>query len=90
MTEQDEAATVGQVAERFGVTVRTLHHYDERGLLTPSGRSAAGYRLYLPADLERLATIVVAPLCDHRSPLATIQSSVFTLVSNSRTKWRSS
>ncbi len=59
MTAQDEAATVGQVAERFGVTVRTLHHYDERGLLTPSGRSAAGYRLYLPADLERLATIVV-------------------------------
>ncbi|HOF63058.1 MAG TPA: MerR family DNA-binding transcriptional regulator, partial [Dermatophilaceae bacterium] len=31
-----DALTVGQVAERFGVTVRTLHHYDDIGLLTPS------------------------------------------------------
>lgn len=51
--------TVGQVAERFGVTVRTLHHYDEIGLLTPSERTWSGYRLYTAADLERLATIVV-------------------------------
>lgn len=51
--------TVGQVAETFGVTVRTLHHYDEVGLLSPSERSGAGYRLYAGADLERLSTIVV-------------------------------
>ncbi|MDQ1631807.1 MAG: MerR family transcriptional regulator, thiopeptide resistance regulator, partial [Frankiaceae bacterium] len=38
--------TVGQVAEDFGVTVRTLHHYDEIGLVRPSGRSPSGYRLY--------------------------------------------
>jgi MerR family transcriptional regulator, thiopeptide resistance regulator len=38
--------TVGQLASRFGVTVRTLHHYDEIGLLAPSARSSAGYRLY--------------------------------------------
>ena len=50
--------TVGQVAERFGVTVRTLHHYDEIGLLVPSARSHAGYRLYTEADLVRLATVV--------------------------------
>ena len=43
--------TVGQVADLFGVTVRTLHHYDEIGLLTPSERSRAGYRLYTDADL---------------------------------------
>lgn len=54
-----EALTVGQVAETFGVTVRTLHHYDEVGLLHPSERTHAGYRLYTPDDLQRLSTIVV-------------------------------
>ncbi|SES32465.1 DNA-binding transcriptional regulator, MerR family [Pedococcus cremeus] len=51
--------TVGQVAERFGVTVRTLHHYDEIGLLSPSERSNAGYRLYTEEDLTRLQHVVV-------------------------------
>lgn len=51
--------TVGQVAETFGVTVRTLHHYDEIGLLTPSERSAAGYRLYTEQDLTRMQHVVV-------------------------------
>lgn len=36
------------------MTVRTLHHYDRTGLLSPSGRSGAGYRLYSDADLARL------------------------------------
>ena len=53
------ALTVGQVADELGVTVRTLHHYDEIGLLRPSGRSRAGYRLYSEADLERLQNVVV-------------------------------
>ena len=57
-TPVDELLTVGQVAQTFGVTVRTLHHYDEIGLLSPSERSHAGYRLYTAEDLERLATIV--------------------------------
>lgn len=51
--------TVGQVAETLGVTVRTLHHYDEIGLLTPSERSLAGYRLYTDEDLLRLQHVVV-------------------------------
>ncbi len=51
--------TVGDVSELAGVTVRTLHHYDEIGLLRPSGRSEAGYRLYSHGDLERLQEIVV-------------------------------
>lgn len=51
--------TVGQVAARTGVTVKTLHHYDEVGLLRPSARSSAGYRLYTDADLERLQHVVV-------------------------------
>ncbi|MGC4786760.1 MerR family transcriptional regulator [Micromonospora sp. DT178] len=51
------AHTVGQVAKAAGVTVRTLHHYDEIGLLSPGGRSGAGYRRYDDADLERLQHI---------------------------------
>ena len=51
--------TVGQLASRFGITVRTLHHYDEIGLLAPSARSSAGYRLYSEADITRLQHIVV-------------------------------
>ncbi|WP_341719236.1 MerR family transcriptional regulator [Micromonospora sp. FIMYZ51] len=51
------AYTVGQVAQLAGVTVRTLHHYDGIGLLSPSGRTAAGYRRYDEADLERLQLI---------------------------------
>ncbi|MGL5908907.1 MAG: MerR family transcriptional regulator [Phycicoccus sp.] len=50
--------TVGQVAETYGVTVRTLHHYDAVGLVVPSARTHAGYRLYDEADLARLATVV--------------------------------
>jgi DNA-binding transcriptional MerR regulator len=54
----EAALTVGQVADELGVTVRTLHHYDEIGLLVPSDRTHAGYRLYSIDDLRRLATIV--------------------------------
>ncbi len=50
--------TVGQVAESFGVTVRTLHHYDAIGLVAASARTHAGYRLYDDDDLARLATVV--------------------------------
>lgn len=50
--------SVGQVAGFAGVTVRTLHHYDEIGLLSPSGRSPAGHRRYGDADLERLQRIL--------------------------------
>lgn len=50
--------SVGQVAGISGVTVRTLHHYDEVGLLSPGDRSPAGYRLYSEEDLERLERIL--------------------------------
>jgi DNA-binding transcriptional MerR regulator len=50
--------TVGQVAELAGVTVRTLHHYDEIGLLSPGERTAGGYRRYAGADLERLHQVL--------------------------------
>ncbi len=50
--------SVGKVANLSGVTVKTLHHYDEIGLLSPSGRSEAGYRIYGDADLQRLQQIL--------------------------------
>jgi DNA-binding transcriptional MerR regulator len=50
--------SVGTVARLTGVTVRTLHHYDEIGLLPAGDRSAAGYRRYSEADLERLQQIL--------------------------------
>ena len=51
--------TVQQVARLAGITVRTLHHYDERGLLVPSSRSEAGYRLYDDRALARLHDILM-------------------------------
>ena len=56
--DEPRTLTVGAVARLAGVTVRTLHHYDEVGLLHPSGRSEAGYRRYTDADVERLARIL--------------------------------
>ena len=50
--------TVGAVAGLTGVSVRTLHHYDQTGLLQPGGRTAAGYRLYSPQDLQRLQRVL--------------------------------
>ncbi len=54
----DPPLRIGAVARLTGLTVRTLHHYDEIGLLVPSGRSEAGYRLYGEADLRRLYRIL--------------------------------
>ncbi|WP_035847413.1 MerR family transcriptional regulator [Kitasatospora azatica] len=50
--------SVGEVAKVAKVTVRTLHHYDRIRLLSPSGRTAAGYRRYQDADLDRLQRIL--------------------------------
>jgi MerR family transcriptional regulator, thiopeptide resistance regulator len=49
---------VGELAKQTGLTVRALHHYDEIGLLTPSRRSASGYRLYDGDDISRLLQIL--------------------------------
>lgn len=50
--------TVGELAHRTGITIRALHHYDEIGVLRPSGRTAGGYRLYSGADERRLRAIL--------------------------------
>ena len=49
---------VGQLAAATGVTVRSLHHYDEIGLLVPSERTTGGHRLYSEADVQRLYRIL--------------------------------
>lgn len=49
---------MGHVAELAGVSVRTLHHYDEIGLMRPSARSSAGYRAYSAVDVERLREVL--------------------------------
>jgi DNA-binding transcriptional MerR regulator len=51
--------TVGELAALAGVTVRTLHHYDRIGLLTPSGRTSAGYRVYELPDVDRLQQVLL-------------------------------
>ncbi|HJB04372.1 MAG TPA: MerR family DNA-binding transcriptional regulator, partial [Candidatus Merdibacter merdigallinarum] len=46
--------TVGEVAKKMGVTVRTLQYYDKEGLLSPSAESEGGRRLYTDKDLITL------------------------------------
>src|SRR6202045_4295563 len=58
LEDVDEHRTVGRLAELSGVTVRTLHHYDEIGLVRPSARTAAGYRAYSAGDVERLREVL--------------------------------
>jgi DNA-binding transcriptional MerR regulator len=53
----DLALRVGELAERAGVSVRTLHHYEAIGLLVPSARTDAGHRRYARSDIARLARI---------------------------------
>ena len=71
--------TVGELAKRAGLTVRTLHHYEQLGLLRPSGRSEAGYRRYGEADVLRLHRVLalrdaglalkdIVPLLDSQAP----------------------
>jgi DNA-binding transcriptional MerR regulator len=71
--------TVGELARRAGLTVRTLHHYEALGLLRPSGRSEAGYRRYGEADVLRLHRVLalrdagvplkdIVPLLDGEAP----------------------
>src|ERR1041385_4452329 len=53
------AFTVGELSRLTGVTVRALHHYDEIGLVRPSQRTAAGYRLYEEGDVLRLQQVLI-------------------------------
>lgn len=50
---------VGEAARALGVSVRTLHHWDETGLVSPEARTGSGYRLYSRADIARLQQVLV-------------------------------
>lgn len=65
---------VGELADATGLTVRTLHHFDEIGLLRPSERSPAGHRLYAASDVRRLYRVLA--LRELGMPLAEIGASL--------------
>jgi DNA-binding transcriptional MerR regulator len=58
MSEQAWTWKIGDLARATGLTVRTLHHYDQLGLLAPAARSDGGHRYYTSGDLKRLHRIV--------------------------------
>ena len=64
--------TVKEISKITGVSVRTLHHYDAIGLLKPTAKTPAGYRLYDDTALERLQQILL--FRELQFPLKEIQS----------------
>ena len=73
-TPQMETYSVKQLAKMAGVSVRTLHLYDQMGLLKPAARTAARYRLYGKAELSRLQQILFYRELDF--PLQTIRDTL--------------
>ncbi len=59
----DDHHQIGEVADAVGLSLRTIRHYEEVGLVLPSARSAGGFRLYTEDDIERLR------LVKHMKPL---------------------
>ncbi|MBT2596886.1 MerR family transcriptional regulator [Arthrobacter sp. ISL-72] len=59
MTERISSRTmhIGELAERTGLSLRTIRHYDEVGLLPATGRTEGGFRVYAENDVERLTII---------------------------------
>ncbi|MBS3180440.1 MULTISPECIES: MerR family transcriptional regulator [unclassified Pseudoclavibacter] len=53
----EETMQIGKLADRTGMSIRSLRHYDEIGLLVPSARTDGGFRLYTAEDEERLLLI---------------------------------
>ncbi|MFC6568688.1 MerR family transcriptional regulator [Actinoplanes utahensis] len=48
---------IGEAAERVGLSIRTIRHYEDAGLIVPSARSDGGFRLYTEPDLDRLRVV---------------------------------
>lgn len=77
---------IGELAERTGLSVRTLHHYDRIGLVPPSHRTASGHRRYTAHDVARLHTVLA--LRDLGLPLAEVRDVIDTDVAGIRTVLR--
>jgi MerR family transcriptional regulator, thiopeptide resistance regulator len=58
MPWQDRTWRIGELARESGLTIRTLHHYDQLGLLSPLSRTEGGHRCYTSGDVRRLHRIV--------------------------------
>ncbi|MEX2425020.1 MAG: MerR family transcriptional regulator [Acidimicrobiia bacterium] len=54
---QEQHHQIGAVAEAVGLSLRTIRYYEEIGLVTPSGRTDGGFRLYTDADIDRLRLV---------------------------------
>ncbi len=92
-TGQTDAMTgrrmqIGEAAERVGLSIRTIRHYEETGLVIPSARSEGGFRLYTEPDLDRLGVIKrMKPLgfsLDEMRDLLHILDGLATATSNER------
>lgn len=59
MSKDEALYTVGEVAQTLEITVRMLHHWESQGLIEPSERSWSNYRLYTPADVDRIQQILI-------------------------------
>ena len=57
MERAEATMHIGELAERTGLSLRTIRHYDEVGLLEPTGRTVGGFRLYTHDDFTRLMVI---------------------------------
>ncbi|SEQ34099.1 DNA-binding transcriptional regulator, MerR family [Streptomyces radiopugnans] len=53
----EQRMQIGEVADRTGLSLRTIRHYEEVGLVVPSARTKGGFRLYTAADVDRLMVI---------------------------------
>jgi DNA-binding transcriptional MerR regulator len=85
----DVQMQIGQVATRTELSITTVRHYDEVGLVTPSARSAGGFRLYTEADVERLLVIRrMKPLGFTLAEMKDLLDSLDVLASDSATEGR--
>lgn len=85
MAERSPYWKVGELSAATGLTVRTLHHYNQIGLLTPARRSGGGHRLYSAEDVRRLMFIVILrraglPLTEIKDVLARDEIDVAALI----------
>ena len=76
---------IQQVADLTGVTVRALRHYDKLGLLPPARVTQAGYRLYGPAELDRLQQILF--FRELEFPLAEIKAILASPATTAKGPW---